>query len=597
MKKDLGIKLGKTFEYRGEIYKIFILFVFILLGCRMAYLQVIKEDKYKYLAQKNRVKLRKVDAERGNIYDSNGDLVVTNVLGYRLVYLEQRTVSDEQLKEMSELTGYDTDYLEKRVKYGEIIPYTKENVLIEDLDLEVAHKLMEKISSYPYLEVQSYSKRKYIYDSLAAHTIGYVKKITGKEYEELKDKGYSPRDIIGKNGVEKIYDYQMKGKPGYDYIEVNALNKAQKIEKSKAPEQGYDLHLSLDMRLQRDMEKIFREEKLTGSLVAMEAQTGKIITMVSYPTYSLQTFSSRISQEEWSRITNDPRKPLTNKSIAGEYPSGSTFKPFSAIAFFNNGLDPNTTIYDNGVYRIGKWAWKAWKHGGHGYVDFEKSIVESVNPYYYKYADEFGHESIVEVGDRFGYGKLTGIDIYGERGGVLPSEKWKKKKYKQNWYKGDTINMSIGQGYLLATPIQVAVSYMGLANRGKAYVPHVGDYLQNGDKKIEIKPEVLFNNNKYPSWYYNVMNKALINTVEKKNGTAKILRTPGLKIAAKSGSAQNSKYDKTHAWVAGYFPADKKPEIVFTVLLEGAGGGGSMAGGVAKKFVDKYLEYYSKEMK
>lgn len=596
MKKDLGIKLGKSFEFRGEIYKGFIFIVFLLLATRMGYLQIIKKDQYQYLAQKNRVKLRKIDAERGNIYDSNGELIVTNTLGYRLVYLNQRRIDEEEVKEMSSLTGYDEEYIKKRIKYGEIVPYTKENIIIEDLKLEAAHKLMERISDYPYLEVQSYSKRKYIYDSLASHTIGYVKKITEKEYDELKDDGYTPRDIVGKGGIEKIYDKQMKGKPGYDYIEVNALNKAQKIEKSKEPIPGYNVHMSLDMRLQRYMEQVFKEEKLTGALVAIEAKTGKIITLVSYPTYSLTTFSSKISPEEWKKILYDPRKPLTNKTIAGEYPSGSTFKPFSAISFFNKGLKPETTIFDNGVYKIGKWSWKAWKRGGHGYVDFNKSIVESVNPYYYRFADEFGHEGIVEVASQFGYGKKTKVDIAGEKTGVLPDEKWKKKRMKQGWFKGDTINLSIGQGYLLATPLQVAISYMGLANRGKIYVPHVVDYLENGSKRIDIKPEILYDI-KYPDWYYKVMNKALIDTVEKKNGTTKALRTKGLVIGAKSGSAQNSRFDQTHAWVAGYFPADKQPEIVFTVLLEGAGGGGSVAGGIAKKFVDKYLEYYKIEEK
>ncbi|MGL4946936.1 MAG: penicillin-binding protein 2, partial [Cetobacterium sp.] len=187
MKKNLGVKLGKTFEFRGEIYKCFIFIIFILLGTRMAYLQIVKKEKYNYLAQKNRVKLRKIDAERGNIYDLNGELVVTNTLGYRLVYLNQRTVNENQLKEMSEATGYTEDFLQKRIKYGEIVTYTKENILIEDLDLQLAHKLMEKIGDYPYLEVQSYSKRKYIKDTLAAHTIGYVKKITEKEYGVLKE--------------------------------------------------------------------------------------------------------------------------------------------------------------------------------------------------------------------------------------------------------------------------------------------------------------------------------------------------------------------------------------------------------------------------
>lgn len=183
MKKYLNIKLGKDFEIRGDIYKGFLVLIFILLGCRIVYLQVIRGDKYIYLA-KNRVKLRRIEAERGRIYDKNGELIVTNTTGYRLVYLQQRDMDENKIKEMSSITGYDIKYLRKRIKYGEIIPYTRENILIEDLNLELAHKIMEKISDYPYLEIQTYSKRKYIYDSLAAHTIGYVKKITKKNMKD-----------------------------------------------------------------------------------------------------------------------------------------------------------------------------------------------------------------------------------------------------------------------------------------------------------------------------------------------------------------------------------------------------------------------------
>ncbi|MEG1364743.1 MAG: penicillin-binding transpeptidase domain-containing protein [Cetobacterium sp.] len=363
--------------------------------------------------------------------------------------------------------------------------------------------------------------------------------------------------------------------------------------KNKEPVPGADVHLSIDMRLQRDMEAIFRDEKLTGALIAMNPKTGEMVTMVSYPTYSLNTFSSQISVEEWNEIIKDPRRPLNNKVVAGEYPPGSTFKPFSAFSFLEKGLDPKFKIYDNGYYEIGAWRWKAWKVGGHGYTDMRKSIIESVNPYYYRFSDQFGYEGIVDVAGNFGFGKRTGIDITGERDGVLPTPTWKKKAYNQGWYKGDTINLSIGQGYLLVTPLQLAVSYAGLANRGVAYVPHVVKYLEMNGKKEPVIPEVLYKVS-YPKDYYKVMNDALVATVDEYNGTTKALRTKGLKVAAKSGSAQNSQFKLTHAWVAGYFPADD-PEIVFTVLLEGAGGGGAMAGGVAKKFVDKYLEYYGKE--
>lgn len=596
MKKDIGIVLGQEKEYRGQIYKGFIVLILALLASRMFYLQVIKKDKYEYLAQKNRVKLRKKDAQRGNIYDASGELLVTNTKGYRLVYMNEREIDDKTLTQMANVTGFEKEYLKKRIKYGELVPYTKENILIDDLDVNVAHKLLEKISDYPFLEVQEYAKRKYIYDTLASHTIGYVKKISKKEYEKLKDKGYTPRDIIGKSGIEKTYDKELKGRPGYDYIEVNALNKAQRIEKNVEADPGYDLHLSIDMRLQRYMEEVFKEGGYKGAMVALDPRTGKVITIVSYPTYPLSQFSSKIPADVWKKISTDPRRVMTNKSIAGEYPPGSTFKPFSAFSFFKKGLSPSATIYDNGVFRLGNSVWRAWKHGGHGTVDFNKSIVESVNPYYYTFANRYGYKGIVKSAGDFGYGKETEIDVPGEKSGTLPDEKWKKKRFKQPWFKGDTINFSIGQGYMLATPIQVAVSYMGLANKGKAYAPRVVDYMVKGDERREVKPKLLYDvSADYPKWYFKVLNRALINTVESPNGTTRALITPGVVIGAKSGSAQNSAYRETHAWVAGYFPADKQPKVVFTVLLEGAGGGGHVAGGVAKKFVDKYLELHRDE--
>lgn len=592
-KKELGIRIGNDSNFRNILFRGVVLGIFSLLGLRMFYLQVFQEEKYKYLSEKNRVKFRRVDAPRGNIFDSQGELIVTNSAGYRLVYLNERRIDDATAEEISKLTGYDVDYIKKRVKNGEIFPYTRENVLIEDLDPNIAHRIMEHLSEYDYLQVQTYSKRRYLFDEMASHVLGYVKKISVKEYEALKDQGYSPRDIVGKEGVEKVYDGMLQGQAGYDYIEVNALNRAQKIIRSKPPVSGSDIHLSVDMRLQRDMEQIFKEENLTGALIAMNPKTGEMITMVSYPTYSLNTFASQISVEEWNKIVKDPRRPLNNKVVAGEYPPGSTFKPFSAFSFLEKGLNPKMKIYDNGYYEIGQWKWKAWKAGGHGYVDMRKSIIESVNPYYYRFADQFGYEGIVNVAESVGFGEKTGIDVTGERKGVLPTPAWKKKTYNQGWFKGDTINLSIGQGYLLVTPLQLAVSYAVLANRGVAYTPHVVKYLERDGVKQEVKPKKLYEV-KYPSSYYDVMNDALVATVAEYNGTTKALRTPGVNIAAKSGSAQNSHYKLTHAWVAGYFPAED-PNVVFTVLLEGAGGGGAVAGGVAKKFVDKYLEYYGKE--
>ena len=595
--RNIEIKLGNESTKRDIIYKIFVIFIFLGLILRMMYLQLYRGDKYAYLAEKNRFKLKKIESPRGKIYDRNGKLVVTNGAGYRLVYLKERDNNPEIVKEISEVTGYDEEFIKKRIKNGEIFPYTRENVLVESLDEETAHKLMEKIIDYPYLQVQTYSKRRYLYDSTASHSIGYVKKISEKEYEKLKDEGYSPRDIIGKDGLERTYDKELQGEDGYEYIEVNAFNRVQRrVAEEKIPVPGKNLYMTLDMELQQYMEEQFKEDKRVGAFIAMNPKTGELITMVSYPTYSLNMFSSQILNEDWQKIINDPGRPLTNKTIAGEYPPGSVFKVVSAISFLENGIDPKEKYLDrNGYYEIGKWRWRAWKAGGHGYVDMKKSIVESANPYYYRLADQIGHKPIVETAHIFGLGEKTEIDIPGEKRGILPDVEWKKKVIGSGWYKGDTILLSIGQGYLTVTPLQIAVLYAAIANKGYTYSPHLAKSLVDFSgqeveeilgKKHEIK--------KFPKKYYDILNDALVATVAQNNGTTKILRRKDITVAAKSGSAQNAHSKTTHAWVAGYFPAEN-PEIVFTVVLEGAGGGGAMGGAMAKKFIDKYMEIKDRE--
>ncbi len=595
--RNIEIKLGNESTKRDIVYKIFVIFIFLSLILRMMYLQLYRGDKYAYLAEKNRFKLKKIESPRGKIYDRNGRLVVTNGAGYRLVYLKERDNNPEIVKEISEVTGYDEEFIKKRIKNGEIFPYTRENVLVESLDEETAHKLMEKIIDYPYLQVQTYSKRRYLYDSTASHSIGYVKKISEKEYEKLKDEGYSPRDIIGKDGLERTYDKELQGEDGYEYIEVNAFNRVQRrVAEEKIPVPGKNLYMTLDMELQEYMEEQFKEDKRVGAFIAMDPKTGELITMVSYPTYSLNMFSSQILNEDWQKIINDPGRPLTNKTIAGEYPPGSVFKVVSAISFLENGIDPKEKYLDrNGYYEIGKWRWRAWKAGGHGYVDMKKSIVESANPYYYRLADQIGHKPIVETAHIFGLGEKTGIDIPGEKRGILPDVEWKKKVIGSGWYKGDTILLSIGQGYLTVTPLQIAVLYAAIANKGYTYSPHLAKSLVDfsGEKVEEVlgkKHEI----KNFHKKYYDILNDALIATVAQNNGTTKILRRKDITVAAKSGSAQNAHSKTTHAWVAGYFPAED-PEIVFTVVLEGAGGGGAMGGAMAKKFIDKYMEIKNRE--
>ena len=588
MKKKLGIKLGGDKENRALMFQIIVVVIFVLLTARLFYLQIIKGEEYRERSNNNRVKLNRVEAPRGKIFDRNGRLLATNEAGYRLLYLKERKYAGKELKEISELLGIPEESVERRIKYGEIFPYTRENILVDDLDEQEAHRIIEKLSAYPYLQVQPYAKREYLYDKLASHVLGYVKKISAEEYGELKELGYTQRDTVGKNGVEKQYDYDLQGKPGYKYIEVNALNRIVKELNQRAPIPGKDMYLTIDSRLQEYMENYFEENELQGSLVAINPKNGEIISLVSYPTYSLNMFTSRFTSEQWNSIMNDKRKPLNNRAIAGEYPPGSIFKPIVSLALLEDGLNPKKKYFDNGYYQVGKWKWRSWKPGGHGYVDLKKAITESANPYFYKLGDELGYRKLVEAAAAFGLGEQTGIDAPGEKAGRLADEEWKKKNLKESWYRGDTINLSIGQGYLTVTPLQMVQAYSLLANKGTLYKPHVVRLLKGKNEIVATKIEEVKKLD-YPKSYYDLVTKAMVNVVDADNGTVKALRTEGVQIAAKSGSAQNSQFEKTHAWVAGYFPADA-PEVVFVAFAEGAGGGGSIAGPAAKAFVDRYLE-------
>ena len=596
-RKGTGMKLGKDLGVRVIFLKTFIVIVYLLLITRLVFLQIVNGEYYLKLSQDNRLKIKRVNAPRGKIYDRNGQLLVTNLPGYKLVYMNGRKYDEKILKEISELVDVPVETIEKKIKYGEIFQYTGENDIIESLPVEKAHKIMENLDKYPYLDVVTYAKRNYIYDTFASHTIGYVKPITIKEWEDLKDKGYTRNSIVGKMGIEKSYDAFLQGQDGLEYIEVNAYNKVVNNINNVEPVPGKELVLSLDYKLQTHMMEVMQGKM--GAFIAMDAKTGEILTIISNPEYSLNKFSDRFTNEEWDALINDPLQPLYNRAVSSTYPPGSVFKVVSSLAFLEEGIDPDLSIYDPGFYRVGNFRYRSWKKGGHGVTNMAKSLIESVNVYYYALVHQLGIDKLEEVANKMGLGQYTGIDVFEEKRGIMPSPEWKKERWKnqpafQKWYPGDSINLSIGQGYLLTTPIQILNVYAIIANKGYSYKPRiVKEIIENNGKKTETKKEIS-HSYETKEEYFNIITNALIDTVSKDNGTAKALRTKDLEIAAKTGSAQNAgqkSQDDSHAWTAGFFPA-KNPEIVFVAFVENGGGGGAVSAPIAKAFVDKYLELY-----
>lgn len=602
--------------------------VFLLLILKLFTLQILDASTYEEKALKNRIRTNVVKAARGEIYDREGKLLAKNTTGYQLVHYDTKNLSsseisilreiqgltDEQIekrlfnekksraeklretifniRKISSLTGYTTDYIITRFEKQPRTGTSNKILVIEDLDKSIALKAIEKLDN-DKIDIVEYNKRYYPEDSIASHVIGNVKPISNEEYEKLKDKGYLNDDLIGKKGVEKQYDKEIKGQNGTEYVEVDVHGNIIKEIKNVESIRGKNIYLSIDLELQKYMTEAFSGR--SGVFIALEAKTGKIITFVSNPEINLNLLSSRITDAQWSELVNSKSKPLLNKGIAGLYPPGSTFKAVTGLAILESGISPYDTVMSTGLYKYGELGFRDSSSRGHGITNFAKSIEESVNTYYYYYSQRAGVSNIVKYAKEFGIGERTGIDIPGEQSGTLPTPEWKKSRFKkrqdQTWLPGDLINMSIGQGYVLMTPIQVAMVYQAIANDGIMLRPTVVDKFLSYDGKEEVRQPVEQRKLGISNKNLKLLQNALKLPVSSNRGTANILRIPGYPVSAKTGTAQNTGFKDHHSWISGYFPSDN-PKIVFVSIVEGGGYGGVASGQMARMFINKYREKY-----
>ena len=602
--------------------------VFLILIARLFTLQILEASQYAEQALQNRIRTNIIKATRGEIYDREGKLLAKNTTGYQLVHMHTYTLDPNDLKllkevkgmtpeqmdarlanerkavakriketmgdinTISQLTGYQVDYLIDRFYKQQRMGTDKKILVIEDLDKQVALRAIEKINN-DRIDIVEYNKRFYPEDALASHVIGYVKPISEKEFKDLEKDGYRNSDLIGKKGVERSYDKEMKGQDGRENVEVDA--KGNVIRQVEATESvaGKNVYLSIDMELQKYMTDAFSGK--SGVFIAMEAKTGKIITFVSNPEISLNLLSSRIPDNQWTELVNSKAKPLVNKGIAGLYPPGSTFKAVTGMGILESGISPYATVNSTGQYRYGKLIFRDSHKSGNGITNFAKSIEQSVNTYYYVFSQKAGINNIVKYAKEFGIGSKTGIDIPGELTGTLPSPEWKKKRFKkkqdQRWLPGDLINMSIGQGYVLATPIQIASVYQTIANNGVKLRPTVVDRFVTYSGKVENNKPVVIKKLNVSAKNLKLLQNALRLPVSGPGGTAKVLYIPNYPVSAKTGTAQNSGFRDNHSWIAGYFPSDN-PQIVFVSVVEGGGYGGVASGAMAQKFIYKYRDKY-----
>ena len=575
---------------------------------RLFYLQVINHEHFQTLSRDNRVKIVPVPPTRGIIYDRNGVPLAENQISFSLEVIPEQidnlVETLNQLSKVVDISPIDRQRFLRLVRqHRSFDPVPLRFHLSEE---EVARFAVNR-PRFPAIDIQARLSRYYPLGPLAAHAVGYVSRINEWELQHLDSANYAGSSHVGKAGVEHYYENLLHGTVGYEQVETNAQGRALRVLERTPPIAGDDLYLTLDVRLQAAAESALGE--FNGSIVALEPRSGAVLALVSKPGYDPNPFVNGIDPKSYHQLQNDHNRPLFNRALRGQYPPGSTIKPFVALAGLDYGLISDSHIvYCPGWYRLNgeEHKYRCWKHGGHGSVDMHRAIVESCDVFFYDLAANLGIDRLADYLTRFGFGRKTGIDISGELGGLVPTREWKRSARNQSWYPGETIITGIGQGFMSVTPLQLAYATSILANHGQPVQPRIlYAVAQPATKILQVnqpqrqEPISL----RDPSDWDKVIS-AMTDVVHSPSGTAKRI-APGLTyhIAGKTGTSQvfglgqEEKYVKEniplelrdHALFVAFAPVEA-PSIAVAVIAEHAGSGGAMAAPIARQVFDAYLK-------
>lgn len=580
----------------------FIVAILAALSCRVFFLSVVKGSYYEDIAKGNSVRSLIIKAPRGRIYDRTGVPLVTNVPSMDVVFVPFDLPKDDATKKsvskkISDILGMNEADVWIRMENIDVKSFNP--VLIkEHISQEEALMISEQFQDVPGIRIEKTAIREYSDSKIFSHILGYEGKIERKELKE--NPGYMLTDYIGKQGIEKSYESVLRGVHGAVQTEVDSMGNPKREIGIINPKPGSDIILSIDAGLQKKIYDTMSEvlEKTgtkTASAVAIDPKSGEILAMVNLPSYDNNLFAEKISQEEYLKLINDPDKPLFNRAIAGAYPPGSTIKPAMAAAALSEGTISPSTIIDSlgGVLSIGSFSYRDWK--AHGPSDVRTAIAESNDIFFYTIGGGYGGieglgmDRMKKYYNAFGMGQITGVDIPGEVGGLIPDEKWKQDKIGEKWYVGNSYHAAIGQGYITATPIQLANYVASVANGGTLYVPHVVKSLKSGGDGSEYKNPESIRSNIVSQDILKVVQEGMRKTIT--DGTAQTLKDLPIAVAGKTGTAQFGTEDKTHAWFVSYAPYED-PKIAMVVLVEGGGEGHSSAVPITK---DVYAWYFGEK--
>jgi len=588
---------------------VLVFFLFFVIISRFWYLQINKGDEYQGLAETNRVRIRSVPPPRGHILDRHGREIVTNRPSFNVVMIREDSFDiDDVLKRLSVVLNEDVELLWERIREAAGTPHHIPIILKEDIDWETLAHLENNKFKFSGIRIEVRPVRTFHYGDLAANAIGYVGSINRKQLEEDELGVYEGGDLIGKRGLERLREKDLRGEKGSSSSEVDARGFEQQELINVDPLPGNDIRLTIDIDLQRVAEQFMEIGEKAGAVVALEVNTGRVLVAASTPTINLEAFIGGISQKNWDALLQNSRHPLISKVVQGTYPTGSVYKIVTALAGLAEGvIDLNTIFYCPGHYYFGNRIYRCWKHSGHGQVDILRAITESCDVFFYQVGLRVGVDKLAEYARKLGLGQVSGIEMEHEKSGLTPTKAWKRKRYNEKWHEGETLSVAIGQGFNIMTPLQIALMTSVVANGGKLYKPQLIESVTTADGQVVEKftPELVSQLSARDLAHLGTIQEGLLGVVHGKRGTARKVKIKGLTVAGKTGTAQvvriaqykglkeqdiPYKY-RDHAWFTCYAPADN-PQIAVTVLVEHGLHGGSAAGPIARVVLKKYFEDY-----
>ncbi|MFQ6069507.1 MAG: penicillin-binding protein 2 [Candidatus Aminicenantales bacterium] len=588
-------------ERRSGVFFILVKILIVFLVIYFWKIQIIDHRKYLKRSEANILREVTIPSPRGLIKDRSGNTILAdNDASFKVSIIRENCRNfDLSCMRIARLLGLSEEVLKERIARYSSLPYFKPIVVKDNLSIEEVSMIESRKREFPELILQSEPKRIYPFASFAAHTLGYLGEISEEELRSNIYRERRPGELVGKRGIERVYDDMLRGREGQLIEIVDSRGKVRGEARRRKPVQGYSLKLTLDFDLQKKAEELLRGKE--GAAVVLDPRNGEVLALASYPTFDLNKFIERFPPQEWQQIKDDPDFPLENRAIRGLYAPGSVFKPVIAIAALDSGLISERTAFTcrGKVYFYGQ-PFSCWREEGHGVIKLEKAIQHSCNIYFYHLGKMLGIREIARYAGMLGFGEKTGIDLPGEKSGLVPRPEWKLKTKNIPWFPGETISVSIGQGPILVTPLQVAVYTATIANRGRKIVPHL---LYSYTEPKSGKETMLFSSREgekvgIESSVFDKVISGMWRAVNRE-GTARATMIRGFDVCGKTGSVQlksskNTESEvevKTHSWFTGFAPA-KNPQVVVTLIVEYGGMGGETAAPMARELFRLYRKKY-----